>query len=128
MKQNKILTRIKSGEVKMKPKWEFTAVKIIERLLWLAFIGTTVVGVATIFYFIGIYNPVDLAEFGDLGWQIFYEDFPYIWGTVSLLCLIGGSIVFLKTGNNYKRSWQKNMAMTGAVILALTILGLFLRH
>ncbi len=126
MKQNKILTKIKSGEVKMKPKWEFEMVKSGRIMAWIISVAITAIAVLTIIYFIKIYNPTELADFGDLGWQIFYEDFPYIWGVISITCLMLGSILWLKIGNNYKRSWQKNLMITTGIILILSIVVLFL--
>jgi hypothetical protein len=127
MKKNKILDKIKSGEVKMKPKWGFKIIKWAEVVVWLLSIGLVVLAWVSIGHFVQIYDPRELSEFGDLGWQIFYEDFPYIWGAVAVFCLILGSMVWINTGNNYKKSWQKNLITTLGVILAVAILALYLR-
>jgi len=127
MKKNKILDKIKTGEVKMKPRWKFEAVKWSEMGLWIAMMGLGVVGAMGMGYFLMVYNLVELAEFGDLGWQILYEDFPYILGAMSIFGLIVGVIVMMNIGNNYKRSWQKNIMLMSLIIFLLTIVGLFLR-
>jgi len=126
MKQNNILNKIKSEEVKMKPKWEFEVKKWGEMGIWIGMIGAVVAGIMGIAYFMTIYNISELSEFGDLGWQIFYEDFPYIWGIIAIFSLGIGFFVMLNSGNNYKRSWQKNLMIMSGIILILTILVLFL--
>ena len=110
----------------MKPRWKFEATKWGEVGIWIGMMGIVVVGVMGIAYFLTIYNLSELSEFGDLGWQIFYEDFPYIWGIIAMISLVTATFVFIKIGRNYKRSWQKNMMMTGGIVLILTIVGLFL--
>ena len=127
MKNKNILDKIKKGEVKMKPKWEFEVVKWGEIGLWISMVGAVVAGIMGIAYFMTIYSIEELAEFGDLGWQIFYEDFPYIWGGVAIFSLMIGFFVMLKSGNNYKRSWQQNLMIMSGIILLLTIVGLFLK-
>ena len=127
MRNNKILNKIKNGEIKMKPKWEFELVKFGEIGLWISMVGAVVTGVMGIAYFMAIYNMNELSEFGDLGWQIFYEDFPYVWGGVAIFSLMVGLLVMIKSGNNYKRSWQKNLMIMSAIILLLTIVGLLLK-
>jgi hypothetical protein len=128
MSKNKILDKIKSGKVKMKPRWEFEIKKWSEVGIWISMIGLMVSGVVSIAYFLTIYNLSELSQFGDLGWQIFYEDFPYIWGVVAIFSLITGIFVMMNSGENYKRSWQKNLMIFTGVVLILTILTLFLKH
>lgn len=125
--KKKLIDKIKSGEVKMKPRWKFEVIKWSEIELWMGMMGLTVVGVMGMAYFLAIYNLVELSEFGDLGWQIFLEDFPYILGGMSVLCLVIGITVMMNIGNNYKRSWLKNFFIMSIIILTLTIGGLFLR-
>ncbi|MFA7301722.1 MAG: hypothetical protein WC069_05405 [Candidatus Shapirobacteria bacterium] len=126
MSNIKLINKIKSGEVKMKPKWQFEVKKWAEIGLWLMTIIAVVVGVMGIAYFMTIYNISELSEFGDLGWQIFYEDFPYIWGITAIFSLIAGILVMINTGHNYKKSWQQNLMIMSAIILVLTIGALFL--
>ena len=127
MKKNKILDKIKSGEVKMKPKWKFEVIKWSEVGIWVVMVGLAVVGAMGIGYFLMIYNLVELSEFGDLGWQIFYEDFPYILGGISILGIIVGLVTMMNIGHNYKRSWQRNFFIMTFAILLLTIVGLLLK-
>ena len=122
----KILNKIQSGKVKMKPRWKFEVIKWSEVGLWIVMMGLAVVGAMGIGYFLMIYNLVELSEFDDLGWQIFYEDFPYTMATLALVCLITGTAVFIKTGRNYKHTWQKNMFITVGMILTLVVIALFL--
>ena len=125
--KKEILKKIKSGEVRMKPKWEFTAIRWAEVGMWLMSIGLVILAWVSIGHFMQIYDPKELAEFGDLGWQIFYEDFPYIWGFVAIFSLIIGLLLMVKFGDNYKRSWQKNLMIMSGIILIMTIVGLFLK-
>jgi hypothetical protein len=127
MKKNNILNKIKSGEVKMKPKWKFEMIMWSEIGLWIVTMIGVVMAIMGIAYFLTIYNIFELLEFGDLGWQIFYEDFPYIWGFVAIFSLIIGLLLMVKFGDNYKRSWQKNLMIMSGIILIMTIVGLFLK-
>jgi len=108
----------------MKPKWQFVAKIWVERGIWLISIGTIVTAILAINYFLTIYDPKKLAEFGDLGWQVFYEDFPYFWMLVWIIFALGGGTLLLHIGNNYRRSWQKNVLITigVAVLIAMVML------
>jgi len=122
--KKEILKKIKSGKVKMKPRWRFEAVKWMEVGGWLLSMGIVILSILSVGYFIELYNPRELAMFGDLGWQIFYEDFPYLWGIMALAFLAIGMVVWINTGSNYKKSWQKNLLITLGTILVLTVLAL----
>jgi uncharacterized membrane protein len=108
----------------MKPKWEFTITKWAELGMWMTSIGLMMLATVSIGYFLQIYNPKELIEYGDIGWQVFYEDFPYYWLIASVFFLITGSVVWLKIGDNYKKSWQKNLLLT--IIIVFSITGLIL--
>lgn len=122
--KKEILKKIKSGEVKMKPAWEFRAIRWAEVGMWLTSIGLMMLATVSIGYFLQMYNPKELIEYGDIGWQLFYEDFPYCWLLASVFFLITGSMVWLKIGNNYKKSWQKNLLLT--IIGVFSVTGLIL--
>lgn len=124
--KKEILKKIKSGEVKMKPAWEFTITRWVEVGMWLTSIGLMMLATVSIGYFLQIYNPKELMEYGDIGWQLFYEDFPYYWLLASVFFLITGSMVWLKIGDNYKKSWQKNLLLTIIVVFSITGLILLL--
>jgi hypothetical protein len=111
----------------MKPKWKFEMIMWSEIGLWIVTMIGVVMAIMGIAYFLTIYNIFELLEFGDLGWQIFYEDFPYIWGFVAIFSLIIGLLLMVKFGDNYKRSWQKNLMIMSGIILIMTIVGLFLK-
>lgn len=113
MKNNKILKEIKLGKVKMKPRWEFTLKKWGEIEVWMGMVGLVVVGIMGIAYFLEIYRIEELNEFGDLGWQIFYEDFPYIWMILAIVCLMLSYFVLINMGQNYKKIVAKNFGYTG---------------
>jgi len=112
----------------MRPRWEFTLKKWSKIGAWLGMVGLVVVGITGITYFLEIYRFEELNEFGDLGWQIFYEDFPYLWGVTAIVCLILGCLVLINIGQNYKKSWQKNLVSMLGIIIILTIAALFLTH
>lgn len=116
------MQKIKTGKMAMKPRWEFVATMWAETAIWLGVTGLMAMALVVIGYFFKLYSPGELSQFGDLGWQIFYEDFPYYWIVTSIFSLIAGGGILLKIGNNYKRSWQKNSMISAGVALGMAAL------
>jgi len=113
-----ILKRIKSEDVKMKPKWRFALDGAIIRGGWaILFLASSLLLSFTV-YLIKIMNPRELWEFGSLGAEVFVEDFPY-WFTGGVILTVVGSIILLsKIGENYK----KNIKILAVWVSLLTIL------
>jgi hypothetical protein len=115
-----LMQKIKTGRVVMKPRWGFTAIKVGLKGSWLVAVGILAVGIAAIYFFINRYNPIELASFGDIGWEVFYEDFPYLYLTMVVMFLVGGTLILVRIGDNYKKGIQKLGLITllGAILLA----------
>ena len=59
----------------MKPKWEFVARKVGLEGSWLLVVGLVALGFASIMIFYKRYNPIEWAEFGEIGWRVFMKIF-----------------------------------------------------
>lgn len=122
MNKKEILKKIESGKIRMKPKWQFVIQNWAEWGVWVVTILMMVMAGGTIGYFMTVYNPAKWIEFGELGWQVFYEDFPYFWMIVWILFSIGGGTLLLNIGKNYKRSWKKNLIITIGVAMLVSMI------
>jgi accessory gene regulator protein AgrB len=124
--EEKILKKIKSGEIKMTPRWRFV-MKIWEgRVLWLALILAASLSISAIVYFIKIYNPKELIEFESIGWQVFWEDFPYYWLFGMLLFWTLAMKLWLNLGNNYRKTNKKKAMFIGMILSGIIAVILFL--
>lgn len=106
MKKNirkEITKKIKSGEIKMKEKWRFEARRWELRSLYLLAILAIGLSISGLIYFIQIYDPRELAEFEWIGWQVFWEEFPYYWLGGAIVFWILAIIIWLNLGENYRR-------------------------
>lgn len=113
-----ILKKIDSKEVKMRPRWWFTAKKGGMRGVYITMILLAVAGVMAL---------IDWNELSELGYDIIAEDFP-IQRTIGLLIgLVTSAIVMSKIGDNYKKNilfWV--MATIMAVTVIVFLLKIFL--
>jgi hypothetical protein len=122
--ERKILEKIKSGEIQMEPKWKFV-VKIWEkRALWISLIFAVGLSISGIAFFAQRYNPKDLFEYGSVGWQVFYEDFPYYWLFGAFVFWISGIKIWQEFDNNYQVTSEKVFLISGMILV--TIIGLIL--
>lgn len=126
--KKKILEKIRKNEVKMKPKWKFEAEKAgvsggVVLTMLLAAIGLSMVAV-----FWQVYNPKELAEYGEVGWALFKEDFPYLWLFGAIILGIGGVILESKLGDNYKKPTKVLVILAATVIAGLTIVTVWTRN
>lgn len=122
--EKKILGKIKSGEIQMKPKWKFVVALWEQRIIWLMFIFGAGLSVSGINYFARKYSPKELVEFGSVGWRVFYEDFPYYWLVGAIIFWILALKTWLNLDSNY-RITTKKVFIVGALML-VTIIGLVL--
>lgn len=121
MKKNikkEILVKIKKNEVRMKPRWWFTAKRGGMRGVYITMILLAVAGVMAL---------TDWNELSELGYDIIIEDFP-VQRTIGLLVgLVTSTIVMSRIGDNYKRNllfWM--LATVMAVIVVVFLLKIFL--
>jgi len=128
--QKEILGKIKTGEVKMKPRWQFEAKEKGKSGVALGTLILAAVGIATVIFFIKEYEPWTLWELGEVGKQIVIEDFPYWWFLMGTILVVGSTVVIKNVGDNYKKSekeiWIITMATTMVITIAVWIIwGLF---
>lgn len=117
-----ILNKIENKEVRMKPKWRFTAKVMGLNGAWLITGLTAALGVSIIVYFLQEYNPFELYLYGDVGWTLLREDFPYIWLLAVIILIVGGTMLESQIGNNYKRNGRWLLLITTAIIVGFTLL------
>ena len=117
-----ILEKIRSGEVKMKPRWRFEVEKKSVALVWLMCVAVAAVSAMSVVMFWQLYNPIDVLGFGEVGQQLLLEDFPYFWLAGTIILLILGMWTFARIGNNYKKSTMNILLTTAVIAIVLTIL------
>jgi len=122
--EKKILKKIKSGEIQMKPKWKFVMEIWEQRIIWLMLIFGAGLSISGIYYFSQKYNPRELIEFGSVGWQVFYEDFPYYWLAGAIIFWIFSIKTWLNLGNNYRKTTTK--VFIAGMLMLVAIIGLTL--
>ena len=102
--KNRILNKIKNGEIKMKPRWIFVAKDRAICGLWIALIMFITVTFVAMWKFIDIYKPLELFFFGEVGRELIREDFPYLWLFLWLISTCLAIWIFKKIGNNYRKN------------------------
>ncbi len=126
--KKEILEKIRKNEIKMKPKWWFVAKTMGLRsgvgLIWL--LGA--LAASGLWYWWDINNPIELAGVGDVGWEVIKDKLPY-WLVVGLgLLLGGGGMLYLKTGENYKKTTRTIVLIVAGAMIGLTILMTWWRY
>lgn len=124
--ERKILGKIKSGEIKMKPRWRFVVEMWEQRALWLLFLFGLGLSIMGMWFFAQRYNPKDLFEYGSIGWQVFYEDFPYYWLFGAIIFWMVSIKTWLSLGSNYRMLPKKIFIGSGMGLVILIALVLFL--
>jgi hypothetical protein len=123
-----ILKKIKDKKIKIKPRWKFVAEDVgIRTVVAIGLLGAAI-ALSTIGFFLDLYNPKDLAEFGEVGWQLFKEDFPYFWLISAIGLGIAGWFLEPKIGSNYKKSSRFWTIITLVTIAFLTFGIIILRN
>lgn len=117
-----ILKKIEKKEVKMKPKWRFVAKIWGLNGAWLITGLTAALGVSIIVYFLQEYNPFELYLYGDVGWSLLQEDFPYVWLLAIMALIVGGTLLESQIGDNYKRNGKWLLLITTVIIVAFTLM------
>ncbi|MFA6250533.1 MAG: hypothetical protein WC686_03465 [Candidatus Shapirobacteria bacterium] len=121
--KTKIINKIDSGEVKMKPRWHFWVRSAGIKAGATITIMTAAVLIAWATYLVELLKPKELLEYGDLGQQIILTDFPYLAGLASVfLALIGGAL-YSRVGENYKKT-ARIIGLTIAVAVIAVAVGL----
>ena len=126
--KDKILKKIKKGEIRMKPVWWWKLKGWFKKGTWVAVWLTIVVLAGIQSYLSKIRIKKEYWEFGEIGRELFWESVP--WGWILVLGVSFGFLVFLwgKMGSNYRQENVKKIVINLlAIITGLVIFGLFLR-
>lgn len=118
----KIMKKIENEEIKMKPKWWFLARK--NGLLGITTIGILLASIllSITLYLARINTPLELWDYGSIGVEVFFKDFPYLW-LISGFILVGGTGVLMsKIGDNYKKATLNFLAVTAFLVLLATVI------
>ncbi len=117
-----ILTKIKTGKVKMRPKWWFEVEKQGLRGWWLLMSILVATCILVIGIFVQVYNPKELYELGEVGRELFISDFPYWWLSIGIVFGVVSITSFGNIGENYKKTTTQRLVVMGIVVMILTIL------
>jgi len=120
--KEKIVDKIKKGEIKMKPRWWWWGIRWSRRAIWMVIlVGILVFGVIET-YLASIRIKKEYLDFGAVGKELFWESVPFwlflgIFVSWGLLTLIWG-----KMGNNYRKDKRQRLALNLGLIVAGLIL------
>jgi hypothetical protein len=132
MKQTKleqeIMKKIDKDEIKMKPKWQFLMKTLGLRGALFLNILIAALFISGMIYFASINTPLELWDYGDIGIQIFFEDFPYFWLIIGLILIIGSGILLSKVGENYKKTTRKILLITIVLVVLISLLMLTVKN
>jgi len=121
--KNKILSEIKSGKVKMKPRWEFELWDAGVKSVWASLVVIGAIGVGMIIVFWGQYRPIETTrEFGEVGRQLVFADFPYWWLVAGLFSLMTGTFLLTKIGRMYRQPMEKLLLIMAGAIIVLSVI------
>lgn len=123
------MSQIKKKEIKMKPKWWFRIQKIGIKDGWILLIIISSVLVRLVWYLIGVINPKELIEFGEIGREVIINDFPYFTLLITISVIILAGFIFAQLENNYKltrfRIWLTVLFIVGVGSLLLSLIRSF---
>jgi hypothetical protein len=119
--EKKIMQKIQNKEIEMKPKWTFwIKATSLRGVLLLSMLASAIIISITI-YLVSTKTPLELWSYGDIGTQIFFEDFPYIWLIGSIILAASSGILLSKVEENYKKATKKIILITILLIIIATV-------
>ena len=110
----------------MKEKWKFEMEKWEKRALGLILVLAAGLSISGMAYFVHIYDPRELLEFESIGWELFWQDFPYYWLGGAITFWVLATILWLKLGDNYQKKPLKIALISGIILVVITAGVLFL--
>ena len=119
--QKEILDKIKKGELKMKPRWQFEAKEKGTKGALVSILVLAAVAMSSVIFFIKEYEPWTLWELGEVGKQIVLEDFPYWWFLSGVVMVAASTMVIKNVGDNYKKTEKDIWIVTIATSIIITI-------
>jgi hypothetical protein len=120
--EDKIMNQIYDNQIKIKPKWWYLLKSGGLKGLWLLVILFASILISITIYTASIQTPLELWEFGDIGREIFFKDFPYLWFMGGLILLGCSVVLLLKIGENYKKTSRIILIWTILIIILATAL------
>lgn len=124
--EQKVLKKIKSGEIKMRPRWQFVVRARALRGAEMLILGAGGMALVGVLGFLMIIKNEELWQLGEIGQQLIIEDFPYGWLAGTIILLIGGGVIWRNIGSNYRKSYGQGWLMvTGTVLLLGCLLYIF---
>ena len=117
--KKEILEKIKKNEIKMKPKWWFEALEDTKKSAVVIFTLAVSLMIGGIIYWWILENPLGLAAFGSLGWEMVWESFPKVLLVGTMLLFGLTFMVMSKIGENYKKTAEK-LALIMALMVTIT--------
>lgn len=126
--RRRILEKIKKKEIRMKPRWIFWLEEAGAKSGLGLILLLVAIGLSMVVMFWQVYNPSELTEYGEAGWALIREDFPYLWLLGAVVLGIGGVVLESKLGENYKRTTTVLVFLTTATIVGLTALTVWARN
>lgn len=117
----KIMKKIETDKVRMKPRWWFTLINS-------ALLGVTLVGIflasiilsATV-YLIKTKTPLELWDYGAIGVEVFLKDFPYLWLLCGIVFVGVTGMLVSKIDSNYKKTTLNLLSTTILLVLIATV-------
>lgn len=126
--ETEVMEKIQSNKIKMKPRWKYALKKSGIQGVWLMSILAASISLSMIVYFLGIYNPEILKDYGEVGEQLFFGDFPYLWLGGSIVLFFGGLVMFSRLGDNYKKPARIIVLMTSLAVAGATVAIILVRN
>lgn len=99
----KIMLKIKSGKVRMRPRFLFVAEKVFLTLGLFLLIVTAIIFVNLTIYIVKNNGAMEFLDFGLDGWEAFWENFPYGFIIWILIFLFLSYLMFKKFDISYKK-------------------------
>ncbi|MFA6602619.1 MAG: hypothetical protein WCT01_02325 [Candidatus Shapirobacteria bacterium] len=117
------MEEIKTGGIKMTPRWIFWAWEAGIKSVWAALLLMGAVGGSAIIFFWGRYEPVNtIREYGEVGREVIVSEFPYWWLTMGIFSLLAGTFMLTKVGRMYRETLSRLMVwMAGAIMVASVV-------
>ncbi len=116
------MEKIENKEIKMKSKWWFFAkTTSLRGIILLNILLCSIILSATV-YLVSLKTPLELFSYGNIGMEIFFNDFPYIWLISAVVLIISGTILLSKVGDNYRKTTKTVLAINIVFIIIATLI------
>lgn len=115
--KDKIVEKIKKGEIKMKPRWWFWGLRMSQKVLWTTILLVIITWGAINIYLASVRLNVGYFDFGVTGKELFWENIPF-WLFLGILTSWGLlTLIWGKMGNNYRKERRSRLMLNWILIL-----------